>query len=167
VELENEGVPCDEPFVGSAAVVAAQPEQPLIPPARRLDIAHGDERLGLGETAHRHCHADPVARGVVALDQVPLAAVEHRPPRDAPAAGADPVQERPELIGEDPRHGPGIRGGRAVGDPFADDAWCFEAARFRVDRPPEHSPVEGCRRGDVGRWQLQVDHLPVHRVRPG
>jgi hypothetical protein len=75
VELEDKGVPVDEPLVGGTAVVAAQPEHVLVPPAGCFDIAHGDERLGLGPAADGDGHANAVAGGVVALDEVALAAV--------------------------------------------------------------------------------------------
>ena len=79
VELEDEGAPVNEPLVGGTTVVAAQPEHVLIPPAGYLDIAYGDERLGLGVAANSDGYADAVTCGVIALDQVALTAIRLGP----------------------------------------------------------------------------------------
>src|SRR5262249_2377072 len=93
----------------------------------------------LGEPADWHGQADPVACGVVALDEVTLAAVEHWPPCDAPAVRVDPMQERPELIGEDPPHRPGVSGRRGAGGPFRQEFRVLRSGLF-PDRLTTRTP---------------------------
>ena len=45
VQLQDQPAAGDEAFVVRPAVVAPAAEQPLIPPAARLDVAHADQGL--------------------------------------------------------------------------------------------------------------------------
>ena len=46
VQLHHQPVTVYEPLVLGPAVVAAAPEEPLIPPAAGFDVRHDEERLG-------------------------------------------------------------------------------------------------------------------------
>ena len=47
VQLHHQPVAVHQPFVFAAAVVAAAPEQFLVPPAAGFDVGHDEEGLGV------------------------------------------------------------------------------------------------------------------------
>ena len=167
VQLQHQLPAREQPLVVRAAVVAAQPEQALVPAAGRLDVAHGDQRLRL-RRPHVHDHADPVARRVLDLDEPALGAVAVRAARTAvPPASTTRCSVGKRSSARIQTSGPASADRRALGGPLADHAGCFEAAVLRPTSrtPPRRTPPT---RATSRRGQLQVVDAAVgHGFLPG
>jgi hypothetical protein len=142
VQLKDESVVGEQPFVIRATMITTEAEELLVPVARCFDVAYGDHRLGLSRT-NLDYDADSVFGGIRDLYQPSLTAVELGAVADCPAAGLHLLERVVEAVGRDPQKRTAIRSWCDVGGQLADEARSFEASAAWVNRPIEHCLVEG------------------------
>jgi len=142
VELKDESLVAEQPLVIRATMITTEAEELLVPAARCFDVAYGDHRLGLSRTNLDH-DADSVSGGISDLNEPSLTAVELWTVGYRPAVGLHLLQRAVEAVGRDPKKRTATRIWCDVGGQLTDEARSFEASAARVNRPIEHSLVEG------------------------
>jgi hypothetical protein len=161
MELKDERLTREQPFVVWAAMITTQAKELLIPAARCLDIAYGDHGLRLSHTYLSH-NAEPVAGRIIDLGKPPLTAIESRAAAHFAAIGLDLPEYAVEAVSRDPQNRT-AGGRRDIGCQLTDQSGTLKTSAVGVNGPAEDPCVKGSRTLNVESWKLQVFDLPMRR----